>query len=69
MFLEQVAAGIFVNEVVGTRVGNEETELWWRRSLRSDVDTTLTPVNNLVGSPRAVLAGPTSAALIWSSAL
>ncbi len=55
MFLEQVAAGIFVNEVVGTRVGNEETlELLVAQIPQvRDVDTTLTPVNNLVGSPKS----------------
>ena len=53
MYLEQVSAGIFMNEVIGTRVSNEETlELTVAQTPQvQDVDETLTPVNNLVGSP------------------
>src|SRR5690606_34029583 len=49
----QVSAGIFVNEVIGTRVSNEGTlELTVAQTPQvQDVDETLTPVNNLVGSP------------------
>ncbi|HHT49700.1 MAG TPA: hypothetical protein GXZ98_10480 [Firmicutes bacterium] len=55
MYLEQVSAGIFVNEVVGVRVNNEETiELVVAQTPQvQDVDETLTPVNNLLGSPNA----------------
>ncbi|HHW12701.1 MAG TPA: hypothetical protein GXX33_06845 [Firmicutes bacterium] len=54
MYLEQVAAGIFVNEVTGERVGNEQTIdlLVAQIPQVRDVDETLTPVNNLSGSPR-----------------
>ncbi|HEY8392531.1 MAG TPA: hypothetical protein VIL83_07380 [Capillibacterium sp.] len=54
MYLEEVTAGIWVNEVAGTRVSNEETiELVVAGTPQvQDVDETLTPVNNLVGSPR-----------------
>lgn len=53
MYLEQVSAGIFINDVVGVRVNNEETlELTVAQTHQvQDVDETLTPVNNLVGSP------------------
>ena len=53
MYLEQVSAGIFVNDVVGVRVNNEETlNLVVEQTPQvQEVDETLTPVNNLVGSP------------------
>lgn len=55
MYLEQVSAGIFINDVVGVRVNNEETlELTVAQTPQvQDVDETLTPVNNLVGSPKS----------------
>lgn len=53
MYLDQVAAGLFVSEVTGERIGNEETlELLIADQPRIElIRQTLIPQNNLIGSP------------------
>lgn len=53
MYLDKVTAGLFVNQVTGTRIGNEEglqLTITEQPSLELIIDT-LTPLNNRIGSP------------------
>lgn len=53
LYLDKVAAGLFVNQVTGTRIGNEEAlQLTIAETSRFElIRETFTPQNNRVGSP------------------